>query len=149
MRLYIRWPYLQGDAGIVCVPGSVCVLLLLPLRCHRLLRTAHRDDRPGPAGVQPARVGPGNGGPRLVPRFSEEPSFLLGVTGLTLAGISMTADHNEGKKARTARLASCAHLQSYPKSLCTTVASREPVGTVLCIIAVVICYHRCHHFTTV
>lgn len=41
MWLYIRWPYLKGDAGIVCVPGSVCVLLLLPLRCHRLLRTAH------------------------------------------------------------------------------------------------------------
>lgn len=53
------------------------------------------------------------------------------------------------KNARTARLASCAHLQSYPKSLCTTVASKEPASTVLCIIAIVICYHRCHHFTTV
>lgn len=77
----------EGDAGIVGVPGPVCVLLLLPLRCHRLLRPAHRDDGPGPAGVQPERVGPGNDGPRLVPRFSEDPSFLLGVTGLSFAAV--------------------------------------------------------------
>lgn len=126
-------PCLKGDAGVICVPGSVRVLLLLPLRCHRLLRAAHRDDGPGPAGVQPARVGPGNGGPCLVPRFSEDPSFLLGLTGLTSAGIQMTAGQNEGekkKKARTARLASRAHLQSNPKSLCTSVASKEPDSTV-------------------
>lgn len=41
MWLLMGWPCLEGDAGILRVPGSVCVLLLLPLRRHRLLRAAH------------------------------------------------------------------------------------------------------------
>lgn len=41
MWLFMGWPCLEGDAGILRVPGSVCVLLLLPLRRHRLLRAAH------------------------------------------------------------------------------------------------------------
>lgn len=86
LGLLIRLFTVPGDAGIVGVPGSVCVLLLLPVRCRRLLRAAHRDHRTGPAGVQPAPVGPGDGGPRLVPQLRQDPPFLLGVAGLTLAG---------------------------------------------------------------
>lgn len=31
----------SGDAGVICVPGSVCVLLLLPPSCHRLMCAAY------------------------------------------------------------------------------------------------------------
>lgn len=134
MWSYTCRPCLKGDAGVVGVPGSVCVLLLLPLRCHRLLRAAHRDDGSGPAGVQPARVGPGNGGPRLVPWFSEDPSFLLGVTRLTMAGIQMTADHNDGKKKKEEQSDWHPAPISSPVprvfSWDRTVASKEPASTV-------------------
>lgn len=64
----------SGDAGVICVLGSVRVLLLLPPSCHRLMCTANWDDWPGTAGVQPPRVGPGDGGACLLSRLRKNPS---------------------------------------------------------------------------
>lgn len=74
--------YPAGDVGVICVPRSLRVLLLLPPSCHRLLCTANRDNRPGPAGVQPPRVGTGDGGPGLFSRLRENPSVQLRLAGL-------------------------------------------------------------------
>ncbi|KAE8292141.1 Synaptic vesicle 2-related protein [Larimichthys crocea] len=71
-----------GDVGVICVPRSLRVLLLLPPSCRRLLCTANRDNRPGPAGVQPPRVGTGDGGPGLFSWLRENPSVQLRLAGL-------------------------------------------------------------------
>lgn len=71
-----------GDVGVICVPGSLSVLLLLPPSCRRLLCTANWDNRPGPAGSQPPWVGPGDGGSCLLPKLRENPSVQLQLPGL-------------------------------------------------------------------
>jgi hypothetical protein len=53
-----------GDAGIFRVPDPGCLQWLLPPGWRGLLLSAHRDQRPSTAGVQPPGVGPRDGWPR-------------------------------------------------------------------------------------
>lgn len=67
----------QGDAGIICVPDSVGVLLLLFAGCCRFLCPAHRDHRTGPPGVQSQRVGSGDDGTGPRPQSGRDSTFQL------------------------------------------------------------------------
>lgn len=127
------WVYPAGDAGVLCIPGSLCVLLLLPPSCHRLLRIANWNNRPGTAGVQPSGMGPGDDGPGLLPKLRENPSLKLRLPGLKTCRLElkqqMTAVKKRGKEREKKKLDQLSVSISSPilwlLSLGTTVASKS------------------------
>ena len=136
-----------GDVGVVCVPRSVGLLLLLPSSRHRLLRTPDWDNRPRPAGVQSPRVGPGDGGPGLHPRLREDPSVQLRLPGLRTHWLESNQERRprrgkeerRDKKKKEAGGAFCVHPMSHPKTLQFSHHSgfREPGSTVLSTIIII------------
>lgn len=138
-----------GDVGVICVPGSLRVLLLLPPSRHRFMCIANWDNWPRPAGVQSPRVGPGDGGPGLLSWLRQNPSVQLRVAGLRTRRLECNWERwpQWGKEARKARPAFCVHLQSHPKTLQFMHHSgfKEPGSTVLYVITIVFDHHCCHN----
>lgn len=73
-----------GDAGIFRVSDPGRLQWLLPPCCLGLLLSAHRDQRPSTAGVQPPGVGPGDGWPR--DKQHRRPQVELWLSGVVTPG---------------------------------------------------------------
>lgn len=155
--LFVPGLHPAGDVGVIRVPGSLRVLLLLPPCCHRLLCTANRDNWPWPAGVQPPGVGPGDGGSGLLPKPRGHPSVQPRLPGLRTHQLEynpreVTAVGKRGKeRQRKARPAFCVHLRSHPMTFRFRHHSgfREPGSTnIIYYHYIVFNHHCCHNFAT-